>query len=376
LKHGQGPSKGVFVEELEAAQGDGGAAARPVFHILDAEKVLAQFFVVDLIRRFAIMLGELSDGPDIHLLSASRHAASGRKDSYSIFFTPSTKLPLALEPREKRSHPSGSPVMKNGKIAPGLPKSNDQNRSPVRRWIRRGFIAWAIISTLWLLNSYRTQDVAHTLLANDVKVIVQSSQDALAFLPTSAVPRSGLLFVVGAGVAPDAYAPLLRPIAEQGYAVFVVKLPYRIAPLEQHKKTAVSRARAILEGNETVSSWVIAGHSLGGALVCRIAGDGPGMVTAMVLIGTSHPKTIDLSHSRIPITKVYASNDGIATVEMINATKHLLPRDTRWIEIEGGNHSQFAHYGHQLFDGSPTIAREQQQDMTRAALLDALEHTR
>jgi len=203
--------------------------------------------------------------------------------------------------------------------------------------------------------------------------MVQRSRDALAFLPTSAVAPSGLLFIVGAGVAPDAYAPLLRPIAERGYPVFVVKLPYRTAPLEQHKKTAVSRARAIFESNKTVRSWVIAGHSLGGALVCRIAGDRPGRVAAMVLIGTSHPKTMDLSESPIPITKVYASNDGIATVEMINATKSLLPRDTRWIEVEGGNHSRFAHYGHQPFDGSPTISREKQQDLTRAALLDALD---
>lgn len=245
--------------------------------------------------------------------------------------------------------------------------------SPIHRWIRRGFIAWAIVSSLWLINSYRTQGVDHALLNSDTHVIVQHSGDALAFLPTSAVGSSGLLFIVGAGVAPEAYAPLLRPIAEKGYPVFVVKLPYRIAPLEQHKKAAVSRARAILGSDETVKRWVIAGHSLGGALVCRIAANSPGTVTAMVLIGTSHPKRIDLSDSRIPITKVYASNDGIATVEMINATKILLPRDSRWVEIEGGNHSQFAHYGHQLFDGSPTVSREKQQDITRAALLDALD---
>lgn len=252
----------------------------------------------------------------------------------------------------------------------------NQKRSAIRRWIRRGFIAWAIISTLWLLNSYRTQGVARTLLTSDAKVTVQSSRDSLAFLPTASVRSSGLLFIVGAGVAAEAYAPLLRPLAEQGYPVFVVRLPYRIALLEQHKETAVGRVHAILGGNETVTSWVIAGHSLGGALACRIAADSPATVTAMILIGTSHPKRADLSHSRMPITKVYASNDGIATVKMINATRGLLPRDTRWIEIEGGNHSQFAHYGHQLFDGSPTIARDRQQDMTRAALLDALGHAR
>jgi alpha-beta hydrolase superfamily lysophospholipase len=165
---------------------------------------------------------------------------------------------------------------------------------------------------------------------------------------------------------------MLRAIAARGHPVIVVALPYRIAPLEQHKVVAVGRARAIIENEKSAESWVIAGHSLGGALVCRIAGDAPRKVKAMVLIGTSHPKTIDLSDARIPITKVFASNDGIATVEMINSTRNLLPTDTRWIEIEGGNHSQFGHYGHQLFDGSPTISREQQQAITRAALMEAL----
>ena len=251
---------------------------------------------------------------------------------------------------------------------------SNQKRSPVRRWIRRGFIAWAVVSTLWLFNSYRTQGVADTLLTTDARVTVQSSPDALAFLPNPAVGPSGLLFIVGAGVSAEAYAPLLRPIAEKGYRVFVVRLPWRIAPLEQHKKAALTRVHAILGDNDQARDWVVAGHSLGGALACRIAAESPPSVRAMVLIGTSHPKTTDLSQSRMPITKVYASNDGVATVEMINATRHLLPGHTRWIEIEGGNHSQFGHYGHQLFDGSPTISRERQQDVTRSALLDALEH--
>jgi hypothetical protein len=230
---------------------------------------------------------------------------------------------------------------------------------------------WAIVSTSWLLNSFRTRGVDPALLASDAQVSVRHSDGSLAFLPASATAASSGL-VVGAGVAPEAYAPMLRPIAAKGHPVIVVALPYRIAPLEHHKAAAVGRARAIIENEKSAESWVIAGHSLGGALVCRIAGDAPSRVKAMVLIGTSHPKRIDLSGSRIPITKVFASNDGVATVEMIRSTRNLLPTNTRWIEIKGGNHSQFGHYGHQLFDGSPTISREQQQAITRAALVEAL----
>jgi len=204
-------------------------------------------------------------------------------------------------------------------------------------------------------------------------VSVRRSPGTLAFVPTHLTGRTGLVFIVGAGVAPEAYTPLLRPVAVAGHPVFVVALPFRIAPLEQHKAAAVARARTIVEHDPSASTWVVAGHSLGGALASRMAADPSGRLQAVVLIGTSHPKRTDLSAVERPMTKVFASNDGVATVEMIEATRKFLPPHTRWIEIVGGNHSQFAHYGHQFLDGRPTISRERQQAVTRAALLTALD---
>jgi hypothetical protein len=54
------------------------------------------------------------------------------------------------------------------------------------------------------------------------------------------------------------------------------------------------------------------------------------------------------------------------------ANKGLLPHHTEWVQIEGGNHSQFGHYGHQLFDGTATVSRGVQQAATREAILKAL----
>jgi hypothetical protein len=74
LERGEGTLQGVLVEELQAAQRDGGAAARPVFDVFDVEKVLAEFFVANLVGGLVIMLGELADGANIHLLGSLRHA--------------------------------------------------------------------------------------------------------------------------------------------------------------------------------------------------------------------------------------------------------------------------------------------------------------
>lgn len=247
-----------------------------------------------------------------------------------------------------------------------------RNHSRVRRWIRLGFLTWAIVSTLWLVNSFRTQGVAPKTLQSSSSVSVQDRVETLEFTPRSPRSKTALIFICGSGVTAQAYAPLLRPIADKGYAVFVVKLPYRFAMIEAHKQAAVERVNRVIAEHPNISNWVLAGHSLGGALACRVVRTAPRQISALVLIGTTHPKDDNLSGLPLPVTKIYATHDGVAPWEKINANRKLLPPSTLWVEIKGGNHSQFGHYGHQFLDGTATVSRSTQQEITRSALLDAL----
>jgi pimeloyl-ACP methyl ester carboxylesterase len=244
--------------------------------------------------------------------------------------------------------------------------------STLRRWLRRGFLLWAVVSTSWLANSIRTRGVDEDALRSNPAVSVVDHPATLALLPTSSDGKAALIFICGSGISASAYAPLLRPVAEAGHPVFVVKLPYRFAPLESNKQAAVDRARGVIAAHPEVSHWVISGHSLGGALAAGLARSHAGAFSAMVLIGTTHPKEDNLSFLQLPVTKVYASNDGIAPPDRVLSNRGLLPAHTKWVEISGGNHSQFGRYGHQLFDGKATISREEQESITRSAILEAM----
>ena len=80
----------------------------------------------------------------------------------------------------------------------------------------------------------------------------------------------------------------------------------------------------------------------------------------------------DLSFLQVPVTKVAASRDGLASRAEVEANAHLLPPTTRWVWIDGGNHSQFAWYGFQPGDRPAELPRAAQQRATIAAMLSVL----
>jgi hypothetical protein len=116
---------------------------------------------------------------------------------------------------------------------------------------------------VWLANSVRTQGVPNGVLRDSQEVTVLAGSTALEFRPTRPHGKAALIFICGSGIHPHAYAPLNRPIADEGHLVFIVKLPWRFAPLDSHKDEAVDRARRLIAAHPEITHWVIRGSSHG-----------------------------------------------------------------------------------------------------------------
>ena len=136
----------------------------------------------------------------------------------------------------------------------------------------------------------------------------------------------------------------------------------------------MQQALEIIDANTSIQYWTVGGHSRGAAIASRLASLHEESFDGLVLIGTSHPKeaAFDLSTTNLSVTKIYATNDGLASTAEVEANARYLPDDTTWILIEGGNHAQFGYYGSQLGDNEATISRERQQELTVGAILAAL----
>lgn len=97
-------------------------------------------------------------------------------------------------------------------------------------------------------------------------------------------------------------------------------------------------------------TFVLGGHSRGAVVASLVVAGGNPRLVGLVVIGTSHPRDHDLSALPMPVTKIVGTRDGLATPAEVRGNAAMLPPQTRWVWVEGGNHSQFGWYGFQPMD--------------------------
>lgn len=250
--------------------------------------------------------------------------------------------------------------------------------SPRRRWIksRRDWLIFALVFVfislaisvgaflLWVANPAQPGTVAQTALTSSDTVQVIQADRTITFDPLGEQSEVGFVFYPGALVDPRAYAPILRPLAEAGYLVITAYMPLNLAIFDIQ---AADRLRAAFP---EVESWVIGGHSMGGAMASRYALEA-GDVAGLALIA-SFPFG-DLSGLSLPAVSIYGDADGLASVTTIDNSRASLPDETVFVELEGANHAQFGDYGAQNGDLAASMPAEDQQAQTVDALLTLLE---
>jgi hypothetical protein len=225
-------------------------------------------------------------------------------------------------------------------------------------------VALAAVGLIWLSALAQPMPEAEAALVSDDLVTVET-EPWLSFSPAEP-SDTGFVFYPGGRVSPEAYAPSARAIAEAGYTTVVPSMPFGLAVLSP------GAADAVIEAHPEIERWVIGGHSLGGAMAAQHAAD-RGDLDGLVLWAAYPPDGTDLSTADLLASSIYASADGLTTLDEIEDSRARLPADTAFVEIAGGNHAGFGWYGEQGGDGPATISREEQQAQVVAATIELLD---
>ncbi len=226
-----------------------------------------------------------------------------------------------------------------------------------KKIINRCAVAGAIVSALlgslllWLtLGSYKAGDAAKRALLPDENIKITQSGSFVVFEPIEY--ERGFIFYPGGRVEHEAYAPLLRAIATEGWLCILVEMPFDFAFLNMN---AANDAR---ERYPSVESWVIGGHSLGGAMAASHAAKNADEYDALLLLAAY--STDDLTESGLKVISIYGENDGILNFKNYEKNRQNLPESTVEYIIFGGNHALFGDYGEQSGDGEARIAPQEQ----------------
>ena len=218
-------------------------------------------------------------------------------------------------------------------------------------------------TAVYAADYYRADDSVRTLLAEGVSgVKITQEAGRLVFEPAS--PRAGLVFYPGGKVEYTAYAPLMAELAQEGILCVLLKMPLNLAVLR------TGAAAGIPEAYPAAGYWILAGHSLGGAMAASYLGKHPEEYDALVLLAAY--STADLKESGLAVLTLTGSEDGVINREKVEKYAPNLPAGTKNIVIEGGCHAYFGAYGAQKGDGEPSITREEQLRQTVEAILSLL----
>lgn len=186
--------------------------------------------------------------------------------------------------------------------------------------------------------------------------VIVTQDTYLVFNPANESPSIGFIIYPGAKVPPEAYAPVASAIAGQGYLAVIVPMPLNFAIFN------INAAEGVIAQFPDVQTWAIGGHSLGGAMSAWYAYDNPDQFDGLVLWASYPDTSRSLANSDLKVVSIYGELDGLATPETVRGSESLLPENTTFVEILGGNHANFGWYGDQPGDNPATISRELQTD--------------
>jgi dienelactone hydrolase len=235
------------------------------------------------------------------------------------------------------------------------------------KWVVIVLLASLVITSaafvIWANDAYPAGDVALQALNSDSQVTVTQG-DYITFQPSNLQPKTGFIFYPGGRVDYKAYAPILRMIAENGYFVALVHAPLNMAFFD------INAATQVQAEHPEIQSWAVGGHSLGGAMASVFAKDHLTKLDGVIFFA-SYPADDSLKNAELKVLSIYGTND-MAGMQTFEEKKSLLPADTQYVVIQGGNHAQFGSYGPQEGDNPATISAEEQWTQAATATVEFL----
>ncbi len=222
----------------------------------------------------------------------------------------------------------------------------------------------AVAGWFWYTQPQPLLPEATASLVSTSEVTFAESDGRLEWSPADNDYSTALVIYPGGKVPAAAYGPEAQAIAGEGYLVIITPMPFNLAVF------GIGAADAAITAHPEVTTWALAGHSLGGSMAAQYASDHAAQVAGLAF-WASYPAT-DLSGTSIDVVSIYGTLDAGAARMSGTEARDQLPADAVFVAIEGGNHEQMGWYTGQPNDPPAGISRADQQAQVVAVTVGML----
>ena len=110
---------------------------------------------------------------------------------------------------------------------------------------------------LWYAQPQPLLPEATAALASTERATYDGSNGLITYTPSAGTPTTGLILYPGGKVPSAGYAPQARAIAEAGYLVVIVSVPFNLAVFD------IGAAAPVIAAHPEIQHWAVGGLSAG-----------------------------------------------------------------------------------------------------------------
>lgn len=212
-------------------------------------------------------------------------------------------------------------------------------------------VSFLTISSLgFLYISQNTYQPTEQALAFSKKA--QKETADFLFFESPDKTKATIIFYQGAFVEASSYAEMAVLLTQKGYDVYLLD-SFLNLPILSHQK-ALTLLPNIKQG-----PIYLAGHSMGG-VVASLDAKKSKQIEGLILLASYPSENTDLSRLDLSVLSITSEHDKVLNSNNYREAQELLPPDTTYLTISGGNHAGFGDYGKQKGDGYATISSSKQ----------------
>lgn len=235
------------------------------------------------------------------------------------------------------------------------------------------FFSWPVVvlGTIFFAGcSYQSlltsDDISSEVTITETRTTIEITRDE------NSISDTGLLFYPGGLVDNHVYNGILSYFVEEtGVTTVIVKMPANLAVFD------INAASDVIPDYPNITTWIIAGHSLGGSMAAQTVKNNPSDYKGLIFMDSYPADSTSLKDWSGSVLSIYSSIEKVSDDDQMTKIFNLLPDTIDWDGensdypddtsssytvvklIEGGCHSYFGSYGPQDGDYEPTITREE-----------------